>query len=94
MIGRYDTGMSVSRQSNEMERIPDTLEEMNAWEQAEEDRRMRSAIDYMLSMTPAERLQRHCDANRVIHRLEALAAKHGVRPMGWMVIGPDRGRKT
>jgi hypothetical protein len=85
--------MSISRQSDASDRIPDTIEEMNAWEKAEEDRLIRSSIDYMLSMAPVERLRRHEDAGRVIRRLEAIAERHGIRPTaGWMITGPVRGR--
>ena len=87
--------MSASRQSDVTERIPDTLEELNAWEQAEEDRLIQSSIDYMLSLSVVDRFRRHEDAARVITRLEAIAARYGIRPTaGWMITGPARDRKS
>ena len=58
------------------------------WEAEEERRRMEAAIDYMLSMTVTERVERHYQANLVIERLNAVAAKYGLRALGWSINGP------
>jgi hypothetical protein len=76
--------MAATNQSAPDVELPDGIE----WERAQEEEQIRSAIEYMLSMSPAERLERHSAAARAIKRLEAIAARHGLRAIGWTITGP------
>ena len=84
--------MSVSRQSDDSAPPPEGFDFPIDWELAEDERQLEAAIDYMLSMTAAERLRRNEAAVKVIRRLDAIAAKHGLRAMGWTTFGPARDR--
>jgi hypothetical protein len=46
-------------------------------------------VGYMLSLTPAERLDRNDQACKVVEVLEAIAMRFNVRPVMWQIIGPQ-----
>jgi hypothetical protein len=85
--GRYDTEMPAAHQSD-VELTPEMLNPPLGWEEIEEQKRTKRAIEYMLSMTPAQRLARLEEAAAITERLDAIAAKFGIRSMGWRITGP------
>jgi len=48
------------------------------------------ALAYMLSLSPAERLRRNEEACRVVRRLEAVAARRGLKAVAWQICEPAR----
>jgi hypothetical protein len=69
---------------------PEILNPPLGWEEVEEQKRRERAMEYLLAMTPAQRLQRHQDAANVAQRLERIAERYGIRAMGWLVDGPSK----
>ena len=49
---------------------------------------MQAGIRYLAPMTPTQRLARHAEARPVVERLNAFAARHGIRSLGWAITGP------
>jgi hypothetical protein len=80
--------MLAAHQSNE-ELTPEMLNPPLGWEEIEEQKRTERVMEYLLSMTPAQRLARDQKAAVVIERLDAIAAKFGIRSMGWRISGPS-----
>jgi hypothetical protein len=80
--------MLIAHQSDE-ELTPEMLNPPLGWEEIEEQKQTKRAMEYLLSMTPAQRLARHEEAAVVALRLNAIAEKFGLRSMGWRISGPS-----
>jgi hypothetical protein len=67
---------------------PELLACMNGPHPRDENGVDPAAIDYLLAMTPTQRVQRHAKARPVVDALNAFARQHGLKSMGWTISGP------
>jgi hypothetical protein len=79
--------MPAAHQSDE-ELTPEMLNPPIGWEEIEEEKRRDEALRYSLSLTPSQRLDRLQKAMAVAERLDRIAARHGLRSLGWSICGP------